>query len=101
MNYHTPKRRSNLTTKCQVTIPKEIRDALGLGAGDAVEFELDGTGRATIAPVNRESEREAHIERIRKGILKAQQAFKEQDCMPEGMTNQEWFDMMRGPPAEV
>ena len=101
MNYHTPKRRSNLTTKCQVTIPKEIRDALGLGAGDAVEFELDGTGRATIAPVSREAERAAHSERIRKGIAEARRIFKEQNCMPEGMTNQEWFEMMRGPPAEV
>ena len=28
--------RSNMTSKCQVTIPKEIRDALGLKAGDRV-----------------------------------------------------------------
>lgn len=101
MNYHTSKRRSNLTTKCQVTIPKEIRDALGLGAGDAVEFGLDGTGKATIAPVSREAEQAAHIARIKQGVAEARRIFKEQNCMPEGMSNQEWFEMMRGPPAEV
>jgi AbrB family looped-hinge helix DNA binding protein len=101
MNYHTPKRRSHLTTKCHVTIPKVIRDALGLSAGDGVEFELDGTGRATIAPVSREVALAARSERIKQGIAEARRIFKAQNCMPVGMTNQERFEMMRGPPAEV
>jgi AbrB family looped-hinge helix DNA binding protein len=96
MSYHTPKRRSNLTTKCQVTIPKEIRDALGLSAGDAVEFELDGTGRATIAPVSREAEIAAHKQRFADAVAEARKAFR-----PLGMTNKEFYDLMRGPPAEV
>ncbi len=96
MNYHTSKRRSNLTTKCQVTIPKEIRDALGLSAGDVVEFELDGTGRATIAPVSCEGEVAAHKHRFENAVTEARKAFK-----PLGMTNKEFYDLMRGPPAEV
>ncbi len=36
------KRQSNLTVKGQVTIPKDVRDALGLKAGDPVAFERDG-----------------------------------------------------------
>lgn len=96
MNILVSKRRSSLTTKCQVTIPKEIRDALGLSAGDGVEFELDGTGRATIAPVSREAERAAHSERIRKAVAEARKLFR-----PQGMSNQEFYDLMRGPPAEV
>jgi antitoxin PrlF len=96
MNYHPPKRRSNLTSKCQVTIPKEIRDALGLSAGDVVEFELDGTGRATIGPVSCEAERAAHSKRIMEGIAEARKLFRSQ-----GMSNQEFYDLMRGPPAEV
>lgn len=90
------KRRSSLTTKCQVTIPKEIRDALGLSAGDGVEFELDGTGRATIAPVSREAEIAAHKQRFDNAVAEARRAFK-----PLGMTNKDFYDLMRGPPAEV
>lgn len=30
-----------VTEKGQVTIPKELRDILGIGAGTEVEFELD------------------------------------------------------------
>ena len=33
-----------VTTKGQVTIPKEIRDALGIEAGDEVEFEETESG---------------------------------------------------------
>lgn len=33
-----------LTSKGQVTIPKAIRDHLGLKPGNKVEFEIDGTG---------------------------------------------------------
>jgi AbrB family looped-hinge helix DNA binding protein len=96
MNYHSPKRRSSLTTKCQVTIPKEIRDALGLSAGDAVEFELDGNGRATISPVNRETELAAHHQRFDSAVTEARKAFRLQ-----GMSNKAFYDQMRGPPAEV
>jgi antitoxin PrlF len=31
-----------VTEKGQVTIPKDVRDAIGIGAGSEVEFELAG-----------------------------------------------------------
>jgi antitoxin PrlF len=36
---------TTLTTKGQVTIPKPIRDRLGIGPGSAVEFEIAQDGR--------------------------------------------------------
>jgi antitoxin PrlF len=35
---------ARMTSKGQVTVPVEIRRALGLRAGDKLEFETNGTG---------------------------------------------------------
>jgi antitoxin PrlF len=44
---------STLTSKYQATIPKDIRDALGLSAGDRIEFLVDRSGSVSLrkAPV--------------------------------------------------
>ena len=39
---------THVTSKGQVTIPKAVRDLLGITAGTAVEFELDRDGRAVM-----------------------------------------------------
>lgn len=33
---------SRLTSKYQATIPRQVRESLGLGAGDSVAFVIDG-----------------------------------------------------------
>jgi antitoxin PrlF len=43
---------TKITSKGQVTIPRRIRDALGLKAGMRVEFGVEG-GRAFLEPVSR------------------------------------------------
>lgn len=40
---------THVTSKGQVTIPKPVRDAMGIRAGSAVEFTLDADGRAMMA----------------------------------------------------
>jgi AbrB family looped-hinge helix DNA binding protein len=44
--------RAVVTSKGQITIPKPVRDALGIGESDQVEFEVRGK-RATMKPVER------------------------------------------------
>lgn len=41
-------REAKLTSKGQITIPLEIRRALGLATGDRVEFSLDRDGLVTV-----------------------------------------------------
>lgn len=39
---------TSVTSKGQVTIPKKVRDFLGIRAGTAVEFRLDAEGRVVL-----------------------------------------------------
>ncbi len=45
---------TTVTTKGQVTIPKPIRDRLGIEPGNSVDFELAPDGRIFIVKVNGE-----------------------------------------------
>jgi antitoxin PrlF len=45
---------TNVTSKGQVTIPKPIRDRLGIVPGSAVEFELAPDGRIVLVKVDGE-----------------------------------------------
>ncbi len=42
---------TTLTSKGQVTIPKQIRDALNLAPGSSVDFSVNGTGEVVIHKV--------------------------------------------------
>lgn len=54
---------ATLTSKGQITIPKAIRELLGLGRGDRLEFRLNDRGKVEIDPV-----RENALDRIQ-GML--------------------------------
>ena len=42
---------STITTKGQITIPKDIRNLLKVDKGDKIEFLVDNNGAVTIWPV--------------------------------------------------
>ena len=42
-----------LSSKGQVTIPKSVRDSLGLSMGDKLEFLLSDDGEALLRPVTK------------------------------------------------
>jgi AbrB family looped-hinge helix DNA binding protein len=63
---------STLTSKGQVTIPKAVRDYLGLRPGSPVEFEIDPNGRAIVHPAGgvRRHKARSRVARLR-GTLKS------------------------------
>src|SRR6266498_3709877 len=47
---------ARITSKGQITVPKEVRDQLGVDTGDALEFWVDEAAqRAEVRPVRRRS----------------------------------------------
>ncbi len=91
MRYET-----SMTVKGQITVPKDVRDLLGLKPGQKVQIEMDEDGVVRILRADADAGREARLARVRE----AQVAFKAQDPMPEmdGLTFQRWI---RGDGPEV
>lgn len=46
---------TTMTSKGQVTVPKPVRDLLGIGPGSAVEFELAPDGRVCLTKAGPDS----------------------------------------------
>jgi AbrB family looped-hinge helix DNA binding protein len=91
---------SNMTSKGQVTVPKDIRDALGLAPGQVVEFELDAEGNARIL----RSDDRTSIEKKKADWLNrlndVRAEFKLQDRFA-GMDGLEYQRWIRGDGPEV
>ena len=49
--------RATLTSKGQLTLPKEIRSRLGVAAGDQVEFAVGDDGSITVVAAKRSAAR--------------------------------------------
>jgi AbrB family looped-hinge helix DNA binding protein len=95
------KHESNLTSKGQVTIPKDIRDALGLKPGSKVRFEMNAAGNAVIKAADTAQEYAQREAEIVNRVRQARALFKAENTLPEGMSADEWYDLMRGPHPEV
>ncbi len=79
----------NLTIKGQVTIPKDVRDALGLKPGAPVAFERDGD-RVYLRKGDERDPGEEFDERLRR----AHELFPP---LPMDMTTDEYMAMYREP----
>jgi antitoxin PrlF len=73
-----------LTIKSQVTIPKAIREFLGLGPGERVNFEPLPDGRVAISPADKRCKAPDNPFAAFKGTLRP------------GMTTDELMRMTRG-----
>lgn len=91
MGYH-----SSMTSKGQVTVPKRIRDALGLRPGHEVEFELDQDGNARILKVDAASERARRRADFLERVRRAREIFRAGDQYP-GMSTNEYMATVREP----
>lgn len=70
-----------LTSKGQTTIPKSIRDHLGLQAGDQLDFVIEADGRVTLRPathdvmdlaglLRQKGKKAISLEEMQQGVLK-------------------------------
>jgi antitoxin PrlF len=53
-----------LTVKGQVTIPKRVRDALGLKPGDEVDFVVEGSGSVVVRRAGSPGQKDARPDRF-------------------------------------
>ena len=74
---------TTVTSKGQVTIPKPVRDLLGITPGSAVEFRLEADGRVVLTHAGRTRRPRSRFEALR-GAAGA------------GMTTEEIMALTRG-----
>jgi AbrB family looped-hinge helix DNA binding protein len=86
-----------LTSKGQVTIPKRVRDYLGLKPGANVEFVLCGDGRIALKPephVDAKTRAERERQRMKEALAHLR------GSLDLGMTTDEFMRFVRGDPDE-
>jgi antitoxin PrlF len=80
---------TTITVKGQVTLPKKVRDAVGLKPGDKVEVRATASGGVYIEKPGRYEDYNARIHALAKRRL-----------IRDDMTTDEFMKLMRGEPAE-
>ena len=82
---------TRMSPEGQVTIPKDVRDALGLEPGEAVEFDFNNAGEAVI----RRPKRDHGVER--EGLIAKMRAVSEQFAhLRDGRSTDETMRDIRG-----
>ena len=67
---------NNVTSKGQVTIPKKVRERLGIVPGSAVDFELTESGEVVLRAVGRDGRRPARTPASRFARLRGRATVK-------------------------
>jgi len=80
-----------LTEKSQVTVPKHVREHLGIGPGSEVTFEIDGPV-VQLVRCEPEVEGETRGERLVRQLQELGKKVKR-----SGLSTDEIMDMTRGP----
>ena len=48
---------ATITSKGQITVPKEVRKALNVQEGDVLDFVIDARGQVTVRPLRKDYQR--------------------------------------------
>jgi AbrB family looped-hinge helix DNA binding protein len=91
---------SRLTSKSQVTVPKDVREALGVGPGEKVRFEVGIDGRVTLVRVDEDQALQARKADFLQRLQEVRSKFKLQDEFA-GMDGLEYQRWSRGDGPEV
>ncbi len=86
---------SRVTIKGQITIPKDIRDALGLAPGELAELVPNADGDYVLKHKKDVGDAIKRVA-IRKQIARAQELFAKSNRFP-GMSTDEYMAMIREP----
>lgn len=89
-----------LTAKSQVTVPKDVREALGVGPGGRISFEIGSDGRVTLSSVSDLAARERRRADFIRRVKRVSAEFAKHDPLP-GMDGLTYQRMMRGDGPEV
>ncbi len=86
-----------MTVKGQVTVPKAMRDKLGLKPGAAVVFRENAAGEVVVAPAEDEGDRKRRESEARVAAFRKWMAVIEADPIDFGMTSDEFMATLREP----
>lgn len=84
---------SRLTSKSQVTVPKDVRDVLGVGPGSRLAFQVGDDGRVFVAAHDSEDTRHKRKAEFLARAARVGEDFRKHDPLPEmdGLTYQRFI----------
>ena len=84
---------SKLTSKSQITVPKDVRAALGVGPGQQVKFDIDADGRVSLIAADDGEERERRKAEFLRRLAEVRSKFRLKDefAHMDGLEYQRWI----------